>query len=146
MEELFINGVDAQMYGVTLLSDGVSVLMAAADMKEMVENTSRLEHGKHVVTKGCKLASRDITLTFGVLGKNAADYAAKMEAFANVLYAGALTLELRTVQAGVVYKLVYRKCTTYAQNSSRTFCKMAVKFTEPNPTDRTLTNEADESN
>lgn len=145
--ELTINGKDAyETYGVTLMGDSVSQLLTPAGLKSFVENSSRLEDGKHIITTNtkknslAKVDSREVTLTFGIKGKDKADYYGKLQALCDVLQKGYVEITLPTVGTDV-YKLVYSKCTTYAQNIQQTFCKMAAKFSEPNPTDREVKSE-----
>ena len=53
--ELFINGKDAYTtWGISMDDTSLSALMTPAPNKDLVENKSRLEHGKRVITDNPK--------------------------------------------------------------------------------------------
>lgn len=137
MADLLINGEDAYTtYGIKM-GDGFFDALSNAfpTMKDYVENESRLEHGKRVNTAEPKVASSDITLTFYLEGTSQSDFKAKKAAFRDVLIKGDVTIQVPK-DSDDVYHLVYKKSTSYAQNTQRTFCKVACKFEEPNPMNR----------
>lgn len=45
-------------------------LGASVPMKEFIENKSRLEHGKRIITTNPKLDEREITLAFTIEGNS----------------------------------------------------------------------------
>lgn len=137
--DLLINGSDAyRMYGVRMGDGFLDALGTPAPMKEYVENSSPLEHGKRISVVEPKVDSREMTLEFTVKGKTREDYRAKKKAFFDCLYQGAITLCVPS-DSEDVYKLVYRgNSPSYGQSLDRTFCRVAVKFEEPNPMDRTI--------
>ncbi|WP_270229277.1 hypothetical protein [Parabacteroides distasonis] len=107
----------------------------AAPLKDFIENNSRLEHGKRMIISDPKLASRNVTLTFTINGKTPEEYLDHYRAFVAELHKG--NVALRVPALGETYKLVYLNSASYALDGSRTVSKLACKFVEPNPQDRT---------
>lgn len=134
MADLLINGLDAYAtYGIRMGDGFLDAIGAPAAMKEYVENESRLEHGKRVVTAGAKVASRDVNLEFTIQGATPEDYRDKKTAFFAALYAGAVTISV-PADSPDTYHLVYKgNSPTYAMSRNRCFGKVIVKFEEPNP-------------
>lgn len=132
--EMKINGVDASTLGIRMGDGFLNALASPAPMKEFIENNSRLEHGKRVLYSNPRLADRELTLTFTVLGNSESDFLAKLRAFEQTLYAG--LVEIYVESTGQTYRLTYERSQTYAQNQSRTACNITVKFNEPNPANR----------
>lgn len=137
MADLLINGKDAlQEWGVRMGTGFMDAIDVPCQMKEYIENDSRLEHGKRVITSNPKLDARTLTLPFTIQGKTESDYQAKKKSFYNELYKGKMDIQIPVV-SGDVYHLVYMGgSTSYAQNRQRTFCKFSVKFQEPDPSNR----------
>lgn len=135
--QLFINGKDAfTTWGVRMGGGFLDALDGFLPMKEYIENDSRLEHGKRMITTNAKVASRDITLEFTITGSSETDYRTKKKAFQAELQAGAFTLKVPAL-GSEVYHLVYTgKSVNYGLSMSRTFGKISAKFTEPNPMNR----------
>ena len=66
--KLLINNKDAYVTWGVRMDDGfLTALCAPCTMKEYIENESRLEHGKRVVTDNAKVASREVTLAFTII-------------------------------------------------------------------------------
>ncbi|MCD8265571.1 MAG: hypothetical protein LUC33_00305 [Prevotellaceae bacterium] len=123
-------------YGVNMGEGFISALLTPAAPKSLVESDCRLEDGKVVLTDTENhIDSRDVTLPFTVMGMTTAEYDANQRKFLELLYTGTLTLRVPPL-GDEVYRLVYQKSSSYAQNTARTICKVSVKFTEPDPTDR----------
>lgn len=135
--ELFINSKDAwDTWGVNMGEGFLDALDAPLQMKDYIENESRLEHGKRVIINSPKVASRDITLSFTIIGTNETDYRAKKKAFEMELQKGEFTINV-PVLGTEVYKMVYTgKSVSYGMNIARTFGHFTMKATEPNPSDR----------
>lgn len=137
--ELFINGKDAWAeWGVNMGDGFIDAIDAFVPMKKrVIENDSRLEHGKRVIFTKPVVDSRTVTLHFTIKGNSEADYRAKRKSFeAELQKEGFVTVSVPTLGAEK-YKLIYQgKSVTYGLNRSRTFCAFAAKFEEPNPTDR----------
>lgn len=135
--ELFINGKDAwDTWGVNMGEGFLDALDAPLQMKDYIENESRLEHGKRVIINSPKVASRDITLSFTIIGTNETDYRAKKKAFEMELQKGTFTLNVPKLGTDV-FNLVYTgKSVSYGISLNRCFGHFTMKVTEPNPMDR----------
>lgn len=133
--EMVLNGnYNALENGVRMGNDFLSSISAPAPLKEFTENSSRLEHGKRVVYANPKLQERDVTLNFTIQGKDENDFLSKKKMFEEILYAGLVRIYIPAI--GETYRLTYLCSTTYGQNWQRTFCNIAVKFNEPDPSNR----------
>nr|DAK98824.1 MAG TPA: tail protein [Caudoviricetes sp.] len=134
--QLYINNRDAYVvYGVVMSDNFLENISIAAPLKDFIENDSRLEHGKRMIISDPKLASRNVTLTFTINGKTPEEYLDHYRAFVAELHKG--NVALRVPALGETYKLVYLNSASYALDGSRTVSKLACKFVEPNPQDRT---------
>lgn len=135
--DLFINGKDAwTTWGVNMGDGFLDALDAPLQMKEYIENESRLEHGKRMITANAKIDSREITLGFTIMGASESDYRAKRKAFLSELQAGAFTMNVPKLGADL-YKLVYTgRSISYGLSADRMFGHFTMKATEPNPADR----------
>lgn len=138
MADLLINGLDAlQKYGVRMGDKFLDALGAPAPMKGYIENDSRAKNGKQVLTSSGRIASRQLNLEFTIRGVTPADFRTKKNAFYSVLYAGGVTISV-PANGPEVYRLAYLGTSpTYAQSRNRCFCRVMVKFEEPDPTNRT---------
>lgn len=134
MSDLIINDRDAFLaWGVRMGDKFLDVLGASVPMKELIENKSRLEHGKRVITTNPRLDSREITLAFTIEGETPSDYADKKRRFYEELYKVKMTIQVPE-NGDEVYHLNYlRKSANYGQSIDRTFGKLSVKFEEINP-------------
>lgn len=134
MADLIINGRDAFLvWGVRMGDKFLDVLGASVPMKEFVENKSRLEHGKRIITTNPRLDSREITLAFTIEGDAPSDYVDKKKRFYEELYKGELTIQVPE-NSDEVYHLIYLgKSAIYGQSLDRAFGKLSVKFEEFNP-------------
>ena len=137
--QLFINNKDAwTTWGVRMDEGFLSALDAPLSMKEYIENDSRLEHGKRMITASPKVDSRDITLGFTITGTSESDYRTKKAAFLAELQQGAFTVKVPALGTQV-YKMVYTgKSISYGLSRNRQFGHFTMKATEPNPMDRTV--------
>ena len=136
MADLLINNVDADTLGIKMGDGFLDELEKPSPMKEYIENKSRLNHGKTVITTNAKVDERDLTLTFNLEGSSQSDYETKRKTFYNLLYAGTMTIKVPP-RSEDVYHLTYTgKSISYAGNAGGTFSKVSVKFCEPNPMNR----------
>lgn len=135
--DLFINGKDAfSTWGVRMGDSFLDAIDGFNEMKDYIENESRLEHGKRVITDNAKVDSREITLQFTIEGSSESDYRSKKKAFQTELEKGAVNIKV-PVLGNEVYKLVYLgKSISYGLSPDRCFGKVSSKFEEPNPMDR----------
>ena len=135
--ELLINGKDAwTTWGVCMREGFLDSIDAPAPMKDYIENESRLEHGKRVITDNAKLDSRELTLAFTITGTTESDYRTKKKAFLTELGKGVVAIKVPAL-GSEVYNLVYLgKNISYGLSLNRCFGKFSAKFEEPNPTNR----------
>ena len=135
--DLFINGKDAlETWGVRMGDGFLDAIDGFNEMKDYIENESRLEHGKRVITDNAKVDSREITLQFTIEGSSESDYRSKKKAFQTELEKGAVNIKV-PVLGNEVYKLIYLgKSVSYGLSLDRCFGKISSKFEEPNPMDR----------
>ena len=136
--ELIINNKDAwTQWGVNMGDGFIDTLDAPLPMKDYIENESRLEDGKRVLTTNVKKDSRDITLSFTITGTSESDYRAKKKAFETELYNGALTISVPKISTDVYHLIYTGKNVSYGLSLDRCFGNFSAKFEEPNPSDRT---------
>lgn len=135
--DLFINGKDAlETWGARMGDSFLDSIDGFNEMKDYIENESRLEHGKRVITDNAKVDSREITLQFTIEGSSESDYRSKKKAFQTELEKGAVNIKV-PVLGNEVYKLIYLgKSVSYGLSLDRCFGKISSKFEEPNPMDR----------
>lgn len=135
--DLIINGKDAfSTWGVRMGDGFLDAIDGFNQMKDYIENESRLEHGKRIITDNARVDSREITLQFTIEGDSESDYRTKKKAFQTELEKGAVSIKV-PVLGSEVYKLVYLgKSISYGLSFDRRFGKVSSKFEEPNPTDR----------
>lgn len=135
--DLFINGKDAlETWGARMGNGFLDAIDGFNEMKDYIENESRLEHGKRVITDNAKVDSREITLQFTIEGSSESDYRSKKKAFQTEMEKGAVNIKV-PVLGNEVYKLIYLgKSISYGLSPDRCFGKVSSKFEEPNPIDR----------
>lgn len=134
MIEMLINGVDASTLGVKMGDNFLNDIDSLAPLKEFIENKSRLMPGKQVSYNNPQVDERALTLTFHIEGSTTAEYKSRKKAFESILYAGNIEIEVPELEEK--YRLTYLSCASFALNTRRTFCKISVKFNEPNPSNR----------
>lgn len=135
--ELFINEKDAYTtWGISMESTSLSSLMAPPPMKAFVENSSRLEHGKRVITSDPKVDERNITLEIHLTARDKDSFFSKYLSFCDELATGVLNIRTK-YQPNVVYKTVYLSCSQFSQ-FMQGIAKFSLRLCEPNPKDRSL--------
>lgn len=135
--DFFINGKDAFSTWGGRMGDGfLDVMDSFNEMKDYIENESRLEHGKRVITDKAKIKSREFILQFTIEGNSEGDYLIKKKSFQGELEKGSVNIKIPAL-GSEVYKLVYLgKSLSYGLSSDRCFGKISSKFCDPNPMDR----------
>lgn len=135
--DLIINGKDAfATWGVRMGEGFLDAIDGFNEMKDYIENESRLEHGKQVITDNAMVDSREVTLQFTIEGSSESDYRTKKKAFQVELERGAVNIKIPAI-GNEVYKLVYLgKSISYGLSTDRCFGKVSSKFEEPNPMNR----------
>lgn len=137
--ETWINGKDAfTEWGVSLEDGAVSTLMTPSPIKDIVENKSRLEHGKRVIASDVKVDSRDLTLEMHLTAKDKATFLSNYSKFcADVLETGKVDI-ISTYQPDMEYHCTYVSCSQFSQFAFG-LAKFTLKLNEYNPKDRTVT-------
>lgn len=135
--DLIINGKDAWTTWGVCMGDGfLDAIDGFNEMKDYIEDESRLEHGKRIITDNAKVASREITLQFTIQGSSENDYRTKKKAFQTELERGTVNIKIPAIGTEL-YRLVYLgKNVSYGLSLDRCFGKVSSKFCEPNPMDR----------
>ena len=137
MSDLIINGKDAlSTWGVRMGEGFLDAIDGFPSMKPYIENESRLENGKRVITSNPMIDSRQLNLPFTISGDTEEEYRRRRKAFISELLKGNVTVCVPPLTSET-YKLVYLgKGTSYALSLDRTFSRLTLKFEEPDPTDR----------
>lgn len=135
--DLIINGKDAWTTWGVCMGDGfLDAIDGFNEMKDYIEDESRLEHGKRIITDNAKVSSREITLQFTIEGSSENDYRTKKKAFQAELERGTVNIKIPALGTEL-YRLVYLgKNVSYGLSLDRCFGKVSSKFCEPNPMDR----------
>lgn len=135
--DLTINGKDAwTTWGVRMGDGFLDAIDGFNEMKDYIENESRLRHGKQMITDNAKVASREIALQFTIEGISESDYRTKKKSFQTEMEKGEVKIKIPAL-GSEVYKLVYLgKSISYGLSIDRRFGKVSSKFCEPNPMDR----------
>ena len=136
--DFYINNKDAYTtWGISMDTSSLSALMTPAPMKEFIENKSRLEHGKRVITSDPKIDERNISLTFNLTATSEEQFFSRYNSFCEELATGVLHIRSK-YQPNVVYKTIYLSCNQFTQ-FMRGIAKFSLRLVEPNPTDRSIT-------
>ena len=134
-EELFINGKDAYTtWGISMDDTALSALMTPAPNKEFIENKSRMEHGKRVITADPKKDERDLTLQINLTAPDKDTFFARYDSFCNELDKGILEIKTK-YQPNIVYRTIYISCNQFSQ-FMQGIEKFVLKLNEPNPNNR----------
>ena len=132
-----VNGKDARRtWGIVFDSSSVSALMTPSPMKDYVENSSRLEHGKRVITTSPRVDSRTLTLSFALYANDEESFFERYDSFCSELEKGTLEIVLSS-RPTVKYRCVYRSCKPITQYRNR-IARFSLSLEEPNPKDRSL--------
>lgn len=147
--QLTINKKDAYTeWGISMDSSALSTLMTPAPIKDLIENDSRLEHGKSMITSYTKtnsdnsteevnmvkVDSRDVTLSFNITAKTETEFLTRYASFCKELETGLLDIST-SFQSGVIYHMVYQSCQQFSEYRLG-IGKFTLKLTEPNPKNR----------
>lgn len=131
MEEVKLNGRPLNEYGVMMLAGSYNSLLTPPQLKEWVTNIPVDGDGtEYIVPETLYVQERSVSLIFGIKGETRADFLKKYRGFINVLQSGIIDLFVPDLESH--YYLKYENCTSY-DHYNLTACKIAVKFTEPNP-------------
>lgn len=139
--DIIINGNSTlcKELGVVMGDDFLTTLGEPLTPKEYAQTESRREHGKRIlidVKNGLKFASREITLSFVLVAKDAVTLLKNQRAFLSHMYKGAITLQVPEF-SDEVFRLVYTgNGSSFTLNAQRTLVRMMLKFEEINPMNR----------
>ena len=135
--DLFINGKDAyDEWGMFLDETSLSSLMTPAPNKGFIKNSSRLEHGKRVITSNPMKDERNLVLQVCFTAQTEDLFFKRYVSFCKELDTGVLTIKTK-YQPDVMYKTIYVSCNQFSQ-FMRGIAKFSLKLIEPNPNDRNL--------
>lgn len=137
--ELFINNRDAyNVWGISMDSSSLSALMTPVPNKEFIENKSRLENGKRVITTSPKVDERNIILTFNLTAKDETEFFERYNSFCQELATGILNIRTK-YQPDTVYRTIYLSCNQFTQ-FMRGIGRFSLKLVEynPSPENRTI--------
>lgn len=135
--ELYINGKDAYgQWGISLSDTALSALMTPPSNKDLIENKSRLEHGKRVIVNNIRLDERNLTLEIHLTAPNKDQFFARYTSFCEELKTGALDIKTK-YQPDIVYRTTYISCQQFTQ-FMQGIAKFVLKINEPNPDNRNL--------
>lgn len=133
--ELFINGKDAYTtWGISMDETSLSALMTPAPNKALIENKSRLEHGKRVIASNPKKDERNLILQINITAPDKDTFFARYDSFCNELDSGVLDIKTK-YQPATVYRTVYQSCQQFSQ-FMQGIGKFILKLNEPNPKNR----------
>lgn len=131
MAEVQLNDKDLSSYGAMMLTGSYNSLLSPAPLKEWVANDPINSDGvEYMVPKKPLVAERTVDLIFGITGKDKEDFIDKYNRFLSVIQGGIIKLYVPDI--GKNYHLKYEQCTSFDHYHLRS-CKLAIKFTEPNP-------------
>lgn len=137
--QAYINEKDMfTTWGATLAKGAYEALLKPAPNKELIQNKSRLSHGKIVITNKdiCKNDERDVTLSIWIHGESQKDYLTKYKSFLNEITSGEILLKIPILD--MTFKLTYSNCSSYG-DYGLTKGKLTLKLNEPNPKNREVT-------
>lgn len=136
-DEAYMNGYDT--YKVRMGNGFIDAIEGGIQLKDIIENDSRLEHGTQMLVT-TKKAKRSVTLQFNIFGASQAAYMANKAAFEAMLHKGLVSIKVNDTNHPNYYHLVYTgKSVTYKHSYNGHFGIMTCQFIEPNPNNRTDT-------
>ena len=134
-QEITINKKLLSDFGATLLTGAYAALLTPPALKDFVENDDPLKNGTEIIVPETPMVKeRDVTLTFLIKGSNSSSFFSNYNAFIAELHKG--TVVISVPDLGRSFHLLYSNSTQF-ENYQLNACKLAVKFREPNPANRT---------
>ena len=127
------------MWRLNLEDGAVTNLMTPPGLKELVKNSSRLQHGVRyeIPTTGFatpKLEENNVDLPVHIISTNQTDYFQSYQSFCDmVLLRGSFSLWTKYIPHKI-FRLVYHSCTNFNQ-CWRQISVFTLKCTEPDPND-----------
>ena len=122
-------------WGAVLAKGTYEALLKPAPNKGLIQNKSRLEHGKVIVMNNnvCKTDERDISFSIWICGDSQKDYLEKYKSFIDEITSGIVMLNIPIL--GATFKLTYLSCSNYG-DYGLTKGKLTLKMNEANTKDR----------
>jgi hypothetical protein len=134
MAETTINGKTLSSLGVTLLEGSYASLLKPAELKEWVSNDDPRKDGiEYIVPTTPVVKPRSVDLYFMVQGSTRGEFLTRYNNFVGLLQRSIATVYIPDLGR---YNLKYEGCTSF-DHFNLTMCKLAVKFTEPQPNNLT---------
>lgn len=131
--DISINRIPLRSIGVTMLAGAYSALLTPAPLKDYVKNDDPTKPGTDVLVDNPVVSERDVTLTFLIEGTNRESFLSNYNAFVSELHKGEVVLYVPDLN--LFFHLLYSNSTQF-ENYRLNACKLAVKFNEPNPSNR----------
>lgn len=130
MAEITINGYTLSSLGVTLLEGSYASLLKPAEMKEWVSNDDPRKDGIEYIEPATPVVKpRSLDLYFMVQGSTRGEFLTRYNNFIGLLQRSIVNVYIPDLGR---YLLKYEGCTSF-DHFNLTMCKVAVKFTEPQP-------------
>lgn len=133
MAEITINNKPLSYYGAEMLAGSYNSLLKPAQLKPWVSNEPINGDGVQYITPETEeifVAERQVGLIFSVIGDTKEAFLENYRNFIALLQSGMLDFYIPDL--GRHYYLKYENCTSF-DHIALLACKVAVKFSEPNP-------------
>lgn len=133
MAEITINNKPLSDYGAEMLAGSYNSLLKPAQLKPFVSNEPVNGNGVQYIIPGTGeifVAERQVDLLFSVIGDTKDEFLSNYRNFIALLQSGMLDFHIPDL--GRHYYLKYENCTSF-DHIALLACKVAVKFSEPNP-------------
>lgn len=138
-----LNGKDIAEYNLTPLDGCLQAFLKPADYKALQTNDNAAIHGTNVLSAPQKrrMAKRDITLPFLLRSTSFVDLQRDLDTLVGQLINGKNNSGVNEIYLPLLdkyYRLVYVGADKYNNFGMRGCATLYLKFTEPNPNNRSL--------
>ena len=133
MAKITINNKPLSDYGAEMLAGSYNSLLKPAQLKPFVSNEPVNGNGVQYIIPGTEeifVAERQVDLIFSVIGDTKEEFISNYRDFIALLQSGMLDFYIPDL--GRHYYLKYENCTSF-EHIALLACKIAVKFSEPDP-------------
>lgn len=137
-DQAYINDKDIfATWGAALAKGAYEALLKPAPNKTLIQNKSRLKHGRSVIANNetFKTDERDISIPVWICGESQEDYLVKYKSFIEEITSGIIRLKVPIL--GMTFKLTYLNCSNYGDYGLKKG-KLTLKMNEANTKDREL--------
>lgn len=130
-------GLNGKFYeGVYMGENFISQLFEPMQIKDMITNESRLEHGRRVTFTPCRFKHREFNLTLQLHAETQQDYRELKAKVEEIMYGGIVYLQVPE-RGDEVFRLRYLgNSVSYAELPCGTMGKMTFKMAEDDPSNR----------